>query len=38
MKFFFSMVLLFLMLGCSSKVHEMKKSPCAFYENPLSLA
>ncbi|AFI05050.1 hypothetical protein [Helicobacter cetorum] len=37
MKIFF-VILGLVLLGCSSKVHEMKKSPCAFYENPLSLA
>ncbi|MFP5952915.1 comB7 lipoprotein [Helicobacter pylori] len=24
--------------GCTSKVHEMKKSPCTLYENRLNLA
>ncbi|WP_199768907.1 comB7 lipoprotein [Helicobacter cetorum] len=37
MKIFF-VILGLILLGCSSKVHEMKKSPCAFYEKPLSLA
>ncbi len=27
-----------MLVGCTSKVHEMKKSPCTLYENRLNLA